>query len=307
MKKTLRLRKSIEVYCTDMLWSFAKPGFIASIVVPWISSMSTLFLSGQAMAGVIFQDNFSTGDISKKLNGVAFWTDNSSNYQQPSATKLSTITVQPEAAGGYSLRALYAGTTNPAEGARPELRFNLGGQYPEYWVSFDLFIPLNYTHRIGNPVSNDKFFITDNNVGSQFIDRETFPDYSYGSGVDVGSTQLKYNGVNYGFQGPASTWQFVSAADRGTWAHYVLHHKVATSATSNDGVAQTWKNGALVQSFTNFPNYTPGANYFEEGYIFGASNSGFAVDTELRLDNIVFSDSPVGTSAPAAPDNLMVR
>lgn len=243
---------------------------------------------------VIFSDDFSSGDFGKKLpNGQNFWADNSSTYQQPSATKLSSVKVLQEPDGTWAANILYAGTPTITEQARPELDFNLGGQYPEYWVSFKLYIDPNYWHRQGSPTSNNKFFITDNMAGSQFIDRETFPDSSYGAGVDVGSMQLKYAGVNHDFQPPASTWQFASAADRGTWVHYVLHNKVATSATSNDGIAETYKNGVLVQVHANLPNYTAGANYFEQGYMFGAANSGFTVDTTLKLKDVVFSTAPL--------------
>lgn len=252
-------------------------------------AVGLLLTAAPASAAIIFQDDFSTGNISKKLNGAAFWTDNSSNYQQPSATKLSSITVQPEVGGGYSVRALYAGTTNVAEGARPELRFTLGGQYPELWISYKVYIPANYYHRNGAVSSNNKFFIIDNMIGSQFMDFETFP---VGNGSDVANMQLKYNGVNHDFQGGASQWYVGTPEDRGAWHYYVLHLKVATSATASDGVSQAWKDGNLVRQFLNLPNYTPGANYFEEGYIFGASNSGFAVDTELRLDDITFATTP---------------
>ena len=279
--------------------------FTASIAIAWMVGMSALFVSGQAMAGVIFQDDFNTGDILKKLNGAAFWTNNSSSSIPPGATGRSTITVKPETTSGdFSVRALYAGSLDLTVDARPELRFNLGGQYPELWVSFRVYIPSNYYHRDALGSDNNKFFIIDNTDGSQYFD---FEIWLLGTnGGDRLSFNSKYNGVAQGHKFYATDTTIGTPADRGKWHNYVLHIKLATTAISNDGMAQIWKNGVLTMNFQNLAHYTPGANYFGDGYIFGASNSGFNEDTELRLDDIVFSDSPVGI-APAAPGNVIVR
>ena len=243
---------------------------------------------------IIFQDDFRSGDISKTLNGAAFWSNNSSAYQQPSATRLSDIFVLPESPSGYSVRALYAGTTNLAEDARPELRFDLGGQYPELWVSFRLYIPQNYFHRIPIGSGNNKFLIMWNDVysSSQYFDLEVWPRGS-GDGSDKVSFNSKYNGVAQGHVFPSQDWTLGAPDDRGRWHTYVLHFKLATSAIANDGAMQVWKNGVLVMNFENLPHYTPGANYFANGYVFGASNSGFTEDTELRLDDVVFATTPL--------------
>ena len=100
-----------------------------------ISGIAALLLSVPGMAGVIFEDDFSSGDLMKKLNGATFWTNNSSDYVPPGGSNRSTITVKPETTpGDFSVRALYAGRPDLTVDARPELRFNLGGRYSELWV-----------------------------------------------------------------------------------------------------------------------------------------------------------------------------
>jgi hypothetical protein len=251
--------------------------------------LGLLFATSAATAGVIFQDDFRSGDLSKKLNGANFWSNNSASYIQPSASGRSTITVKPETTpGDYSVRALYAGTSNLAEDARPELRFNLGGQYSELWISYRLYIPTNYYHRqpsVGTP--NNKAFIIDDNTGRHYIDFEVWP---LSDGADHFSLNWKANGVAKGHTFYRN-WTYGAPADRGRWHNYVIHLKMATSA-NNNGVVQVWKNGAQVLDITNLANYTPGYNFFERGYIFGASNSGFTKDTELRLDDVTFATTP---------------
>lgn len=238
-----------------------------------------------------FTDNFDTGNILKTLNGTAFWSNNTSSFQQPSANKLSSITVQTEPSGGYSLRALYAGTTNIEEDARPEIRFDLKGDYTDLWCSFDVFVPANYFHRVPASPANNKFFIIydANNAYRHFFDLETWPINGATDGSDRFGLQRGYNGANVGWLYPPTNVTLGAPADRGLWHQYVLHWKVATTQTSNDAMFQLWKNGALVMNFQGLPDWDPNENSVRKGYIFGASNSGFTPDTELRLDNIQFS------------------
>jgi hypothetical protein len=263
------------------------------------SNTADVSIVSSILATPFFEDDFSTGNILKTLNGLSFWANNSSSFQQPTATRLSTITVAAEAGSENphstavnSVRALYAGTTNIEEDARPELRFTLRGQYPDIWTSFDLYIPLNYSHRSPASPGNNKFFIIDDLTGAHYLDVEAWPT---SGGNDRLGMQWKYNGVAQGWRYPTTEVSLGNASDRGLWHHYVFHHKVSSGPTANDGMFQLWKNGVLVMNFQNLPNYTPGANYFERGYIFGASNSGFTPDTILRMANVKFSSSPLST------------
>ena len=163
-----------------------------------------LFAPAPATATVIFQDDFNTGTITKKLNGVSFWINGSQDAPDTYATSPSDIFIQAEERGGSSLRVLYVGTPDPLGDARPQLNFELGSStYPELWVSFKVYIPQNYVHRVPSGTGNNKFFIIDNNIGSQYIDLEVWPR---GDGSDKVSFNSKYNGVAQGHIFPPKDW-----------------------------------------------------------------------------------------------------
>ena len=223
-----------------------RAGFLISTL---FTGVSLLGVSVPATATVIFQDYFNSGTITKKLNGVPFWINGSQDAPDTYATRPSDIFTQAEADGGYALRVLYVGTPNPLGDARPQLNFELGATtYPELWVSFRVYIPQNYVHRVPSGTGNNKFFIIDNNIGSQYIDLEVWPR---GDGSDKVSFNSKYNGVAQGHIFPTKDWTFGAPEDRAKWHNYVLHLKLSTSAGANNGVVQAWKNGALVMDFQN--------------------------------------------------------
>jgi hypothetical protein len=65
------------------------------------------------------------------------------------------------------------------------------------------------------------------------------------------------------------------------------------------GIGTEWKK---VMDFQNLPHYTDGGNFFSNGYIFGASNSGWNVDTELRMrDFVISAKAPVSVPPGVVP------
>ncbi len=87
----------------------------------------------------------------------------------------------------------------------------------------------------------------------------------------------------------------LTQAERGTWHHFVAHVRVPASATSNDGVIQLWKDGALIADYQTFDMYGgDGENYMDEAYLLGWANSGFAETTVFYIDNVVIADTPIG-------------
>lgn len=95
--------------------------------------------------------------------------------------------------------------------------------------------------------------------------------------------------------------------DKGKWHEWIIHMKLASEAGASDGVVEMWKNGLKEMEYLHLNNYTPGSNYFSEGYIQGYANSGFAEDTNIYIDDFVVSTSPIvhqSASPPASPRNL---
>ncbi len=81
--------------------------------------------------------------------------------------------------------------------------------------------------------------------------------------------------------------------DLGKWMEVIIHVKVA-SKSNNDGVVQVWKNGEKYFDATNVKNYSDmGYNYYDKGYLLGYSNSGFEEETNLYIDNVVFSTETI--------------
>ena len=241
--------------------------------------------------GIIFSDDFSSGDLLKKRSdGKTFWINGSQDDKDDYATVPSDIWVSKDEDGRNSLKVYYAGTLDLLGDARPQLNFELGDNYTDLWISLDVFIPANYYHRIAKGTSNNKFFIIDNIVGSQYFDFELWP-------LPDGSSRMSFNSsedrIPKGHIFPTPDCIFASPADRGKWHRWAFHIRVASTEVSKDGVAEVWKNGVKVMNFQNLPHHTTGVNYFSAGYILGAANSGFTNDTELKLAMATFSKTPL--------------
>lgn len=103
--------------------------------------------------------------------------------------------------------------------------------------------------------------------------------------------------------------QIFEIADRGKWLTIIVHAKYATPA-NDDGTFRLWKvrDGETIPVLdkTDDAWYVPGQPGFDQGYLLGQSNSGFAEDTIFYIDNIKFSttsllEGPGGGEPPAPP------
>lgn len=244
------------------------------------------------LPGMIFSDNFSSGNLLRPLAGARFWTDNSSSFKPPDAKQSSKILVLEEPDKTFAVNALYSGSS---VGARPELRFNLRGQYPELWIKFEMFLPLNYRHRrLPNPGNNKLLLVYTfdpvNYSRIQYMSYNTWPEPD-------GSSVVTFNGAyNYADRGhtrPAVPWRFGTPDDLGRWRAYLYHFKLSNSPTALNGASRVWRDGDIVVDMQNLNYHTPDKNYFDEGYIFGAANSGFDEDTVIKMRNIQFSSTPL--------------
>lgn len=260
--------------------------------------------AGSANAGVIFQDGFESRDLSHTENGVSW-----SGSAKTKVTNLMNNT------GSYSLLFPYPGdgVGNPeSPDSWAEQRFDLGKGYTELWYKFNVFFPSNYTHRQSSGSSNDKFLIMWNKTGGSssgnsrlYIDFESWgtTDSSWGStGSSYAALHLKYNGVDYGHDHPQDNLYgqtpdpasiFRAPDDAGKWHEFIIHIKLASSATAKDGVAEIWKNGVKEMEYLHLPIYDTQANYIDQGYLLGWSNSGFNQQTNIYVDDFVVSTSPI--------------
>lgn len=195
--------------------------------------------------------------------------------------------------GDYSLRFRY-----PAGADWSEQRFDLGGAYPEIWISYWLRIPVNFSYGPGN-ARNNKFFSLwmdgyENNGEGSTIWLGMEPN---GLGATLGFTYSPGNlagSVGYSQHKP-----FISIADRGKWVSVVIHVKAETSEGANDGILQTYLRWEDETAYTLFheglnlslripPDGPPG---FKRGYILGWANAAYEADTEWLVDSFTVSET----------------
>jgi len=261
----------------------------------------TLFFATSASAQPLFVDGFESGNRSHTENGIR-WTD---------PTRTSVNSVQPQA-GSYALEFFYPAAAD-GQDSFSEQRFDLGGNFPEIWLKYDVYIPANYYHRRQAASANNKSIVTlwsgsyGASASDQFLGFEHWPSGDGNSRISI------HPGPGRNDMGHTMTSAlFVDRArDLGKWIEWIVHIKVASSA-NNDGVVQVWKrtegyNRELVININDLNNYTSYNNLFTTGYLLGWSNSGFAEDTMLYIDNVVISREPIDIVVPNPPTSLMIQ
>jgi hypothetical protein len=248
-----------------------------------VAAMALTAASTASFASVIFKDGFETGNLSF-TSGGAKWTD------WPDVT----VSTTQKRTGSYAAKFHF--------GNWAELRFDLGQLYSEVWISYSLYIPTNYTHRVGGDGPNNKFLRI---WGNDYADIEKV---GYSTWPSSGNSDLQADwdtGTGIGPKG-SGTSNFISAADKGKWMTVKIYIKSVTASAK--GSMKLWKNGVLLIDDSNaVSNYTAGnAHAYRYGYLLGAANSGFADSTDLFIDDVVFATteaelSGVAGSPPNAP------
>jgi len=258
---------------------------------PAVLALSALVLCGAAQAATIVEDGFEAGNLATSQNGFK-WSDSTKTSVKAGVAKT----------GKYSLQFYY-----PANQSLAEQRIDLGGNYKDIWVSYDILIPANYYHTAGSTSPNNKGFLylwsgdysnpTGPGVGPNFWPMGDGSSkasiYNWGKGLDIhyGNGTCE-NGV-------------IKLSDRGKWIKIVAHYKYASSA-NNDGIAQIWKiydDGTVEQAcnLTKGAWYVAGAPGFNTGYILGWANAVYNQDTYFYLDNFKASTDSLLTNATQSP------
>lgn len=248
--------------------------------------------------GVIFTDDFSSGDLNKQHNGAAFWTG---------VTNLGVIS-------GFS-RAGYTGNCvrfnfNIAAEAVSELRYNLGSQYSELYFRFYLYYPSGSESptlgpRVALTGNNNKFFRVWADAPDGAANGED-PKFgaSYYAASPSGDVRLGAQAGVFPVGAPGSVSQvptetpiytpLITDSTRGTWIKFKIRVKAGTEAGHPNAEYQCWINDVERWNITGLDAYSPGGVYtgMRKGYIMGAQdaqwqNSGtyiymddFAVSTE---------------------------
>lgn len=289
---TLRLRKRSLAYRMALLC-----GLAASLT------------SAQGAAGIIFQDDFESCDRTKTQNG----------FEWSVGTRTSVNSVNPQG-GNCALEFAYQAAVDGKD-SFSEQRFFLGGNYPDIWIKYDLYIPANYYHRtqtIG--ATNNKGFVMmwEGDYGSpgMMLNPNFWAD---GSGQSTTTLFLWVPGNNDPLNKASRHYSSayfldpysIRSSDRGKWMEVITHYRYA-SAANNDGMVQIWltpQGGSQRQilSIVQGNWYSANTLGFDKGYLLGWANSGFAEETKFYIDNVVFSTAPIETTVPASDPPNGVR
>jgi hypothetical protein len=190
--------------------------------------------------------------------------------------------------GIYSAEFVYEGSGTGGD-AWSELRFDLGAQYDELMVKYDLYIPDNYEHRDESPDNNKYFrfwpidFGDDEKIGASMkttdgITSSIGSDYRFSAGGGMHTSVSRKEG-------------FIVEADRGLWIPMAIYAKAPTATTNC--VWRIYKNNLLFHSDDFDNDFIGGTNGYRYGYLLGWANSGFDNETIFYMDNVEFWDADV--------------
>jgi hypothetical protein len=238
---------------------------------------------GSSVSGVvIFEDSFTGGDLTKTMSG-AKWGG------QVNVEVIEVIEVSSVVNEGV-VQFSFKGSSDTSSDAFSELRFDLGKLYPEIWLQFYMYIPLNYVHRDAIGSDNNKILrlwgSDYNNV--EKIGLSTWPGSSNSSRLIA---DWNRGGAGIGPKGPEAS-SFITESDLGKWMK-VRFQVIAASSLSSPGSMRVWKNDELIidhyQAVDNF--YSGEPHSYRYGYLMGWSNSGFNELTKINIDGVVFATS----------------
>lgn len=273
-----------------------KPSTYVSVIL-----IALFFLPMTTHAAVFFSDSFESGNKNYVGPTGAKWTSSVS----------TSVTSEKSRTGKYSLKFLFKGNSSLTADANSEQRFYLGSNKNEVYVRYYVYFPSNYTIRAASGPTNTKLFRL---WGNDYTNRNKV-GMSIGRGlgayfeavVEGSPRELSCNG---GMGKVPDGGGFTLGSEHlGKWTSFEYHFK--KDSGSGDGIMRMYVNGQLKidlrnQSWAGSP-CSPG--YFLNGYLMGWSNSGFNQDTVVYIDDVVFSDSYIGTGGnttppPPTPPNL---
>lgn len=248
------------------------------------------------IAGMIFFDDFSSGDLTKQLNSANFWDQ---------APAWASIQPHPTIGGQNSLEFRFV----LPDRNWSEQRFDLGQNFNELWVQYDMLVPSNYVqagtglnNKVGMYVWTDSY---NNPIAGVSGGTEIYSD-----GTGLG--QLDWNSFypsNLGHVVDTErgfTPRGIRSQDLNVTRRITIHVKAGIDNTSpwSGAKVEFYIDGAIEyaisQSNVEDPNalgagagqgymYNSDGLFINQGYLMGAANGTFAVDTYFYLSNIEFA------------------
>ncbi|ALC16847.1 polysaccharide lyase [Desulfuromonas soudanensis] len=255
------------------------------ILLPLFSAISA------ANALELFSDSFESGNLTHTTDGTGW-----------AGSTYTSVVPGEGRTGNYALKFRFIGSAAGTD-AHAEQRFVLGFGLTDIYIQYYIKFPSNYLHRIDSP-SNNKFIR---------LWTETYSDVG-----QIGASAMRGNLSNIFAEaqqwecGPigegnlTTSWS-LTPSDLGKWLRFEWRFKPDTG--SGNGAIEFWVDGIKKFSYTNL-NLCD-APYLKNGYLMGWSNSGFAEQTDIYIDDVTFSTNYIGEKLPnvkyiSPPDNLEV-
>lgn len=240
----------------------------------------------EALQG-IYQDNFE--------NGISFeLAENGFKWEGKVDVNIATDPFEPSnKVAGFT----FGGDVEENDDSFSELRFKMDRLYQELWIRYRLYVPENYYHRDAEGSDNNKGYIMlwsgeYNNECNILVANSWWP-LADGGTKSMGQWKTNTNTSRHYNEETYSGISIDQSADLGKWQDIVIHVKVADFELKNNGILQIWKNGTLINSHIDIDNYSRDGilNGIDQGYILGWSNSGFAEDTLLLVDDFAIGET----------------
>ena len=240
--------------------------------------------------GVLFHDDFSSGNLSKTANGWSW-----------SGAYVDVVNgFSKDGNVGHSARFTFAGSPDLSQDAWSELRFKIGTpDLREVWATFWVYYPNGtespfrgpkFVHRNATPTNNKFFKLFESyDPGYAMSSTSTWTETSNGDGVLVpnwrdasGTTQHHWE-VKVPWEGDSY---------RGRWIKLEIYTRQASARGVADGAMRYYRNGQLLFDINNIDSYqSSGSNVWKAGYLFGWANSGFTDTTYVYISDVTFSRS----------------
>ena len=245
----------------------------------------------------LFTDDFESYAVGSRLDGRG-----ANGFRWTGAHDGVYVSSDIARSGNRSLKAEYA----PYEPGNPshthwwaERNFNLGTTVPELWIEFYIY------HLNGDEGLGAAFVRTQNSptkmmtVWSPSGDgyNNAFHTYEYWGRTNGNYARMLVNvsggsGPSYR---PGGEVPLPATDQRGSWIRFRMHAKWSSAPGVADGIARAWVNDRLVMSHTNLQHHPQGGSSrgYQNGYLFGYDNEGFAAYTAVYLDDIrVYTSNP---------------
>lgn len=209
-----------------------------------------------------------------------------------------TISTDAAFSGTRSMQFRYLADPTPDDGSWAEARFDLGADYTELTITYDLLIPSNYVHRDppSGPHNNKMLRLWaesyaayngyDEKIGLSLTKTS-------GSSPSISRIRSEYRGEpTWGMGAHATTDPFIVDADKGNWRQIKIYVKAPTDVSN--AILKVYKDDVLMHSDTAIDNnHIAGTQGYRYGYLMGWANSGYAEETLFYIDNVKFYDSEV--------------